>query len=153
MPAHSCGIAVRIENSIRRAPGVAARFSSPYTFQLQQGIQNDVIEVKRDVNYNFLDGVPNSITQSATPFETKNRTQADLGIYVQDRWTLNSRALTMGCGSTTSTDTSPLTVSRQRRLAGSLSAISRGSRPCPSGLTSTLGWVPPTTFSATAGLR
>jgi hypothetical protein len=52
--------------------------------------------VNQDVTYTFLRGLPTRITQHATPFLKKNRTKADLGIYVQDRWTIDRLTLNYG---------------------------------------------------------
>jgi len=65
-------------------------------FQLQQGVNQGQSQVNKDVYYNFLSGVPSTITQLATPYTNINRTKADLGIYVQDRWTLNRLAVNLG---------------------------------------------------------
>jgi hypothetical protein len=65
-------------------------------FQLQEGINQSDTNVNTDVYYNFFNGVPSSVTQLATPYLVQNRTKADLGIYAQDRWTLNRLAISMG---------------------------------------------------------
>ncbi len=65
-------------------------------FQLQQGLNQSDTNVNQDVYYSFLGGVPNSITQLATPYLVQNRTKADLGIFVQDRWTMNRLAVSGG---------------------------------------------------------
>jgi hypothetical protein len=49
-----------------------------------------------NVSYRFLRGVPNGVTQYATPSLSKNRVKADLGIYAQDQWTV--RRLTLNYG-------------------------------------------------------
>ena len=82
----------------------AERFSMTYVtgshnvkvgLQMEQGVNNQDLHVHGDVNYNFLRGVPNSITQHATPYLTKNRMR-DLGIYAQDQWAV--RRLTLNYG-------------------------------------------------------
>jgi hypothetical protein len=65
-------------------------------FQLQQARNVTDTAANRDVGYSFLNGVTNTITQFATPYSVDNRVKADLGIFVQDRWTLNRLALNMG---------------------------------------------------------
>jgi hypothetical protein len=65
-------------------------------FQLQHGTQSSDTVVNKDVNYNFLRGAPNQVVQFASPYETVNKIRADLGIFVQDRWTVNRLALTAG---------------------------------------------------------
>jgi len=65
-------------------------------FQLQQGLNQSDSNSNKDVYYNFLNGVPSSVTQLATPYLVQNRTKADLGVFVQDRWTLNRIAVNAG---------------------------------------------------------
>jgi hypothetical protein len=65
-------------------------------FQLQQGLNQSDTNVNQDVYYSFLGGVPNLVTQLATPYLVQNRTKADLGIFVQDRWTMNRLAVSGG---------------------------------------------------------
>jgi hypothetical protein len=65
-------------------------------FQLEQGIRNTGTNTNGDVTYRFLNGVPNQITQLATPYIAKERLKADLGIYVQDRWTFGRATLIGG---------------------------------------------------------
>lgn len=92
------------------------RFSASYVtgshtlkagFQLEQGINSAGSTIDRkigfngetingNVSYTFLNGVPNRITQYATPYEEQNRIRADLGIFAQDQWTV--RRLTLNAG-------------------------------------------------------
>jgi hypothetical protein len=65
-------------------------------FQLQQAVSSTDSEINQNLQYSFLNRVPNSITQFATPYTVTNRVKADLGVFVQDRWTLNRLALNMG---------------------------------------------------------
>jgi hypothetical protein len=65
-------------------------------FQLQEGVNSTDSEINKDLSYNFLNGVPNSITQFSTPYTVTNRVRADLGLFVQDRWTMNRLALNLG---------------------------------------------------------
>ncbi len=46
--------------------------------------------------YRFNNGVPNQITVFATPWTAKNDQHHDIGIFVQDRWTINRMTLTGG---------------------------------------------------------
>ena len=48
------------------------------------------------MNYGFLRGTPNRITQYATPYSFFNGIKSDLGLFVQDRWTVNRLALNYG---------------------------------------------------------
>jgi hypothetical protein len=81
------------------------RFSASYItgthalkagIQIQQHVHNVERVVNGDVNYTFLRGVPTTITQFTTPNIEKNRTKADLGLFVQDQWAI--RRLTLNYG-------------------------------------------------------
>jgi hypothetical protein len=48
------------------------------------------------VSYVFNNGVPNSITQYATPWQSKSNMRAEMGIFAQDRWTINRATVTAG---------------------------------------------------------
>ena len=65
-------------------------------FQIEQGIRDVRTEVHGDVNYRFNNGIPNQITQYATPYLQKDRMKADLGIYAQDQWTIDRLTLNLG---------------------------------------------------------
>jgi hypothetical protein len=49
-----------------------------------------------DVNYRFNNGIPNQITQYATPYTNRTRMNADLGIFAQDQWVLGQLTLNLG---------------------------------------------------------
>lgn len=46
--------------------------------------------------YRFNNGVPNQLTQYATPYSYASQEKADLGVYAQDRWTINKVTLNVG---------------------------------------------------------
>jgi hypothetical protein len=48
------------------------------------------------LSYRFLNGVPNQLTQRATPLDRSERQRMDLGIFAQDRWTVNRLTLSYG---------------------------------------------------------
>ena len=48
------------------------------------------------LTYRFNNGVPNQLTQRATPLDRAERQRLDLGIYVQDKWTINRLTLSGG---------------------------------------------------------
>jgi hypothetical protein len=48
------------------------------------------------VSYRFNNGIPNLITQRTTPYKKSQRQPAGIGLYAQDRWTLNRLTLNMG---------------------------------------------------------
>ncbi len=89
---------------LREHHRLSQRFSVSYVtgthtykvgIQTEQGIRDSETEVAGDVNYRFNNGIPNQITQYATPFSTKERLH-DVGLYAQDQWAL--RRLTINAG-------------------------------------------------------
>ena len=48
------------------------------------------------LTYQFNNGVPNQLTQRATPLYRAERQKLDLGIYVQDKWTVKRLTLSGG---------------------------------------------------------
>jgi hypothetical protein len=48
------------------------------------------------VSYRFLNGVPNQLTEFASPSVTVANMNADLGLYAQDRWTIRHLTLNYG---------------------------------------------------------
>jgi hypothetical protein len=65
-------------------------------FQLQEGGENMGRTVHGDVNYAFLNGQPSRITQFATPYVQRQRVKAELGLYIQDKWTVRRLSLNYG---------------------------------------------------------
>ena len=81
------------------------RFSASYVtgshafkvgLNLQQHIADRETVVNQAVDYRFNNGVPNRITQHATPFLQRDRTKAELGLFVQDQWTIDRLTLNLG---------------------------------------------------------
>lgn len=56
----------------------------------------DVRDDDVHVIYRFNNGIPNQITEKATPYTRKENIRADLGIYAQDRWTIRQLTLNVG---------------------------------------------------------
>jgi len=48
------------------------------------------------LSYRFLNGVPNQLTERATPFDHSERQPMDLGIFAQDKWTVKRLTLNYG---------------------------------------------------------
>lgn len=48
------------------------------------------------VDYTFLNGVPSSLTQYAEPVTFRERLKVNLGVYVQDQWTVKRLTLNLG---------------------------------------------------------
>ena len=65
-------------------------------FTLQQHVNNRDQEWNLDQNWRFRNGLPERITLYAAPTQELNRTNADLGIYVQDQWALDRVTLNLG---------------------------------------------------------
>ena len=65
-------------------------------FTLQQHVNNRNTERNLDQNWRFRNGVPERITLYATPTQELNRTNADLGLYLQDQWALDRVTLNLG---------------------------------------------------------
>jgi hypothetical protein len=63
---------------------------------LEEGIWNYASSQNGDVNYRFFNRVPNQITQYATPYTEKGRILPDLGLFVQDQWTVKRFTLNYG---------------------------------------------------------
>ncbi len=48
------------------------------------------------LTYQFLNGVPNQLTERATPLDRSERQRMDLGIFAQDKWTVKRLTLSYG---------------------------------------------------------
>jgi hypothetical protein len=48
------------------------------------------------VSYRFLNGIPNQLTQRATPLDRSERQRMDLGIFAQDKWSVKRLTLSYG---------------------------------------------------------
>jgi hypothetical protein len=48
------------------------------------------------LSYQFLNGVPNQLTERATPLDRSERQRMDLGVYAQDKWTIKRMTLSYG---------------------------------------------------------
>ena len=64
-------------------------------FHLLRGSTRDIYE-EGDVAVTLLNGAPRSLTLAATPMENEGQINAELGIFVQDQWTLKQLTLNMG---------------------------------------------------------
>ena len=58
-------------------------------FNRTHGFQLARTYTLQPVEYRFNNGVPNQVTIHATPFTSRNHMDNDVGLYAQDRWTLN----------------------------------------------------------------
>jgi hypothetical protein len=62
----------------------------------QQGWHEAYNYVNHDMTYQFLNGVPNRITEYGTPYFDYDSIKADLAIFAQDRWAIKRLTLTYG---------------------------------------------------------
>jgi hypothetical protein len=58
--------------------------------------REDYTNIDANVRYRFNNGVPNQITQVATPYGFRSNLAAEVGAYAQDRWTLSRLTLNLG---------------------------------------------------------
>ena len=58
--------------------------------------REDYNNIDSNVRYRFNNGVPNLITQVATPYGFRSNLAAELGVYAQDKWTLDRLTLNLG---------------------------------------------------------
>ena len=66
-------------------------FADQHVLRSLNALDNDY-----NLSYRFNAGLPNQITQRSTPFTTTDVIKADLGIYVQDRWTAGRVTANLG---------------------------------------------------------
>jgi hypothetical protein len=58
--------------------------------------REDYTNIDANVRYRFNNGVPNLITEVATPFGFRSNLGSELGVFGQDRWTLQRLTLNLG---------------------------------------------------------
>jgi len=58
--------------------------------------REDYNNIPANVRYRFNNGVPNLITEIATPYGFRSNLGGELGVYAQDKWTLDRLTLNMG---------------------------------------------------------
>jgi hypothetical protein len=63
---------------------------------VEQGWYEAYEYVNHEMAYQFLNGVPNRITEFGTPYTDSANLKADVGVYAQDRWTINRLTVTYG---------------------------------------------------------
>ena len=64
-------------------------------FNRTHGFLNEYQYAMNPVSYRFSNGVPNQITQRATPYTAVSNLDNDFGLFVQDRWTLDRLTLNL----------------------------------------------------------
>jgi hypothetical protein len=60
------------------------------------GYHDNLTYVQNPLSYRFRDGVPNQITMRALPHTQKNHVDRDLGLFIQDKWTINRATISLG---------------------------------------------------------
>ena len=65
-------------------------------WNLVHGFQETRTYNYQPVSYRFNNGVPNQVTQYATPYKLKNVQDGDMGFFAQDKWSLDRWTLTLG---------------------------------------------------------
>jgi hypothetical protein len=63
--------------------------------QLEEGLVNLGVEVTNNVDYSVRNGIPESLTQWATPYYDRARVR-DYGFFVQDQWTVKRLTVNYG---------------------------------------------------------
>jgi hypothetical protein len=71
----------------------ALKFGFSNTWGTQYLLERDI---HSSTSYRFNNGVPNQITMRASPVSRYDSLDAELGIYVQDKWTINNLTLSGG---------------------------------------------------------
>jgi hypothetical protein len=75
---------------------VTGRHAAKFGFRLMHGREWFGWDINGARGYTLRSGVPQSITQWATPIRWQNNVNADLGVFVQDQWTMKRLTLTGG---------------------------------------------------------
>jgi outer membrane receptor protein involved in Fe transport len=65
-------------------------------FTLQRGERATQTYVNDNISFQFLNGVPRSLTEYATPYANTEHLDRDFGLYAQDQWTTRRLTVTAG---------------------------------------------------------
>jgi carboxypeptidase family protein len=90
---HSNGRAIRYSSTLTYVTGSHA---AKLGFRLMRGREWFSWEINGSRGYTLRSGSPQSITQYASPIRWQNNVAADLGLFVQDQWTMKRLTLTGG---------------------------------------------------------
>ena len=108
----------------------------------------DYKNIDANVRYRFNNGVPNLITQLATPYGFTNNLGAELGVFAQDKWTLDRLTLNLGARFDYLNINFPEQQSRARRARAQPEHHVSGRTTTWAGTTFRHGSAPSTTCSA-----
>ena len=75
---------------------VTGQHAAKFGVRLMRGREWFLWEINGARGYTLFDGEPRSITQWATPIRWQNNVNADLGVFVQDQWTMKRLTITGG---------------------------------------------------------
>jgi hypothetical protein len=64
--------------------------------QWMWGYRHHITYVNNNVTLNVLNGMPQSLTENATPLDATDRVRADVGLFAQDQWTIRHVTLNYG---------------------------------------------------------
>jgi hypothetical protein len=65
-------------------------------FQDLWGTRHYLYDTNQAQTWSFTNGIPSSITEYARPLEDLEHLKAELGLYVQDRWTIKTLTINLG---------------------------------------------------------
>jgi hypothetical protein len=92
---------IRVKGYIASAQASASYVTGSHAFKV--GVldtwgtrREDYTNIDANVRYRFSTGVPNLITQVATPYGFRSNLGAELGVYAQDKWTIDRVTLNVG---------------------------------------------------------
>ena len=63
---------------------------------MEEVVSNTGYRTHQDIQYRFAGATPSEVEQYATPFIARERILPDLGVYVQDQWTVDRMTLNLG---------------------------------------------------------
>lgn len=88
------GVSIPFGASLSYVPGSHSFKIGFYNVTAQR--TSNVGDDTAHLSYQFLNGVPNQLTERATPLYRAERQKLDLGIYAQDKWTTKRLTLSYG---------------------------------------------------------
>ncbi len=88
------GVSIPFGASLAYVPGSHSFKFGFYNVTAQR--TSHVFDNVAHLSYRFFNGVPNQLTERATPLYRAERQRMDLGVYAQDKWTLTRLTLNYG---------------------------------------------------------
>ena len=91
---------IRVQGHIASAQASLSYVTGAHAFKVgfldTLGTAESTTQTSTPIRYRFNNGVPNLITEVATPYGFTNHLGAELGVYAQDKWTLRRLTLNLG---------------------------------------------------------